>query len=184
MMRLETPPDDKPLPRDERLRQTLILLAKAFVFLGEEIAASGGVTAQQWAVLHQIGAAGEEGLLPSELAAANNTSRANITKFISRLGRLGYLAVSPSRTDRRKKLLRLTAAGQSALAKMDTEKRARLDEVLEAFAPRERADLLRLAEGLLRRLTNDSVTEESRMPTSSTKRDSDPGGAAACGGQP
>ncbi len=152
MTRAATRPDRKPLPGDDDLGQTLILLAKAFIFLGEEIAATGGVTAQQWAVLHQIGAAGEGGLLPSELAAANKTSRANVTKFISRLGRIGYLAVSPSRTDGRKKRLRLTRAGQRTLARMDTEKRDRLNEVIGDFAPGERADLLRLAGRLLLRL--------------------------------
>lgn len=146
-------PTDRDQFLDDELAQTLILLAKTFVFLGEEIAASGGVTAQQWAVMHEIGAAGDAGLLPSKLAVANRTSRANVTRFIARLDRLGYLAVSPSPTDRRKKYLRLSTTGQAVLTKMDAEKRSRLDAALQSFASGERADLTRLAERLLRQLS-------------------------------
>lgn len=139
------------LERDE-LGQTLILLAKAFVFLGEKIAAAGGATAQQWAVLHQIGAAGDGGLLPSELAAANKTSRANVTKFILRLDQLGYVAISRSRTDGREKRLRLTRTGKRSLARMNAEKQDRLNKLLGVFTPGERADLLRLSTQLLKQL--------------------------------
>ena len=149
-MRTETAgPGD---PKTEGLEQTLVDLARAFVSLGEEIAALGGVTPQQWAILHQVGAAGDAGISPSDLATLNGTSRANITKLVARLGRIGQVAALPSPVDGRQKRLALTVAGQRALLRMNGEKAYRLARALEAFSTKERAELGQLAGTLLRDL--------------------------------
>ena len=119
-MRTETA--DPGNPRTEGLEQTLVDLARAFIALGEEIAALGGVTAQQWAILHQVGAAGDGGITPSGLATLNGTSRANITKLVARLGRIGQVAAFPCPVDGRQKRLVLAVAGQRALLRMNAEK--------------------------------------------------------------
>lgn len=152
--------DDSP----QDLGQTLIHLAQAFIALGEEIAALGGVTPQQWAVLHLVGAAGDAALAPSELAAASGTSRANVTKLVARLGRLGFVATLPSPSDGRQKRLVLTAAGDRALSRMNAEKASRLAHTLEAFSPADQAALGRLAGTLLRELARDRTPTASARP--------------------
>lgn len=145
-------------PRLEGLGQDLVDLARAFISLGDEIAGLGGMTAQQWAVLHQVAAAGDAGLTPSELASLNHTSRANVTKLVARLGRAGHLAALPSAVDGRRKRLALTVGGQRVLLRMNSEKANRLARALGAFSPDEQAALSRLARKLLREVGAASPT--------------------------
>ncbi|MBI5070854.1 MAG: MarR family transcriptional regulator [Deltaproteobacteria bacterium] len=134
------------------LPQTLVHLAQTFLVLGEEIAAGAGLTPQQWAVLHQVGAAGGEGVLPSAIAEASGTSRANVTKLVRGLTRLALVRVGSDPADGRQRRLRLTPSGARVLRRLDGEKARRITAALEGLAASERATLHRLGSRLLSRL--------------------------------
>lgn len=140
---------ERPNPNIE---QTLVLLAKAFVLGAEEIARLGGVTPQQWAAMHQIHLAGKNGLPPSALADIAETSRANITKIVSRLARIGFVSARPDPADGRGKRFVLTRTGKKTLETMNREKQARIRTALQEFSAGERASLQLLAQRLVKRL--------------------------------
>lgn len=139
-------PDAPDLPR------TLVHLAQTFMALGEEIAAGGKLTPQQWAVLHQVGEAGAGDVSPSEIAAASGTSRANVTKLVRGLVRLALVRVRPSPADGRQKRLALTPAGALLLARLDGEKARRIAHALGGLTPGEQRSLHGIGQRLLARL--------------------------------
>jgi DNA-binding MarR family transcriptional regulator len=139
-------------PADDPLASLLIQLAQTFIALGEEIAAQGRLTTPQWAVLHQVGDAGQEGATPSGIAASNGTSRPNVTKLVARLLRLGLLSSHPNPVDGREKRLTLTATGRRVLSALNGEKAGRIADALQGLSSAERGALLQQGRGLLHRL--------------------------------
>ena len=139
-------------PPSPDLAQTLVHLAQTFIALGEEIAAGGRLTPQLWGVLHQVGEAGDDGVSPSEIAAASGTSRANVTKLVRGLVRRGLVRVGGNPADGRQKRLTCTASGRQVLARLNAEKARLLGAALDGLSPEERRALHRVGARLLSRL--------------------------------
>jgi DNA-binding MarR family transcriptional regulator len=85
------------------------------------------LTKPQYAVLRAIDEApgGEQ----TALAAASATTKAGMTEILARLETVGFIERRPDATDRRKRFVFLTAAGQGVLATA----REQADRVNESF---------------------------------------------------
>lgn len=141
--------------------EALVSLATNLVFLSEEIALGGGVTAVQWAVLHHVGSAGPDGLSPSAIAEAIRTTRPNVTKIIARLQRGGYIDATASAADGRRKNVRLTRSGARVLDAMNAEKARRVGMAMAALTDTERRAFWDIAQWLLESLQTARVRRSS-----------------------
>ena len=130
----------------------LVSLATNLLFLSEEIASSGGVTAAQWAVMHHLGVAGPGGLSPSEIALITRTTRPNVTKIVARLQRGGYVEAEASIVDGRRRQVRLTGKGKQVLARMNAEKARRVDIAMSALTDADKDAFRRIVDRLVENL--------------------------------
>lgn len=85
----------------------------------------------------------ESGLGARALADHLGVAPSTLSAAVSRLARLGYLAVSTNERDRRKREIRLTARGAEAIASTSVLDAKRVLEMLKKLGPAERKDALR-----------------------------------------
>ena len=105
------------------------------------------LTEGRHAVLAALEHAGERGLSQSEVADLLMQSESNVSSLIERLHRDGLVDRRWSDTDRRKRVLLLTAAGQTLIQRVEGARRRWAESLLSDLAPRERQAL---AQGLTR----------------------------------
>jgi DNA-binding MarR family transcriptional regulator len=157
----------KPASRPKAsVEATLVLaildLANHLYRRGEAMAAAAGLSAQQWIVLLHIagdanfpGAAARAaggGVRPSEIAAARGVSRATISAAVASLVRAGLVRQVAHEEDRRSQRLRLTSAGERALATIEPLRRRGNRKLLAGLDERQRRALLDGVEACLRAL--------------------------------
>lgn len=87
---------------------------------------------------------GTDGLTMGELSRRLMVSNGNLTGLTERLRREGLVSRAPARDDRRAQVVRLTPAGQRALAAMAPEHHAWIEAMFEALDERDRETLYRL----------------------------------------
>lgn len=123
--------------------------------LGEGLASSAGLTAQQWLVLLQ--AAGDpnfyapggraslptSGVMGSEIADARGVSRANVSALVKQLLAKGLVRQEQDADDRRRKRLFVTATGRAALRRLEAARRRANRALLADLTAQERDALLR-----------------------------------------
>ena len=80
---------------------------------GEEVGAKG-VTQRQYAVLSAVAA--EDGCSQTRLVRATGIDRSTVAELVNRMAKLGLLVRSRTEADARTNSVRLTEAGQAALA--------------------------------------------------------------------
>jgi DNA-binding MarR family transcriptional regulator len=131
-----------------------------------EIFAQYGLSAGEGHILLVLG---EEGAVtPSRLAARQGVSRSRITPLVKSLERLGFVARSESRHDRRVRDLTLTSRGQEVA---EHAANFRLDfhtQLLQRFAESERAPLfstLSLLHARMRELREEIKRRDDRPRT-------------------
>jgi DNA-binding MarR family transcriptional regulator len=105
------------------LRQAL----RRFLGFSQEIACIAGVTPQQHQVLLAIkGFPGRDYVSVGELASCLQLRPHSAVGLVDRLAARGFLRRWPSRTDRRRVELRLTARGEAAIERLSTAHLAEL----------------------------------------------------------
>ena len=113
---------------------TLTLLARAHLFLSRQV--TEGVTAAghplrsaQNAVFGQLG---PDGKRLTDLAKTANMTPQAMAEIVDELEALGYVKRTPDPTDRRAKLIRLTADGQS-LTKLGADTIGRIEKQISTI---------------------------------------------------
>lgn len=91
-------------------------------------------------VLHQHA----EGVTPSALATHVGVTRATISTMLQRLERDGLVELAPSTTDKRAKLVRLTARGRSFMDEILPAHYLRVTRLMERLTHAEQRELIRL----------------------------------------
>lgn len=123
-------------------------LANVWGQIGNRLAGTYGLTAQQWLALTGIALGGEEGVTPTEVGKTALVSPQNVTGLLDRLERAGYVERRPVNGDRRSYRVRLTTEGkrvfqalnpvgavwaQKAIAGMPQEKILALQELVAEY---------------------------------------------------
>lgn len=136
---------------EERIVLALLDTANHLQRRGEELAASVGLTTQQWIVLLQIardpafpgGSSEPGGVLASEIAAARGLSRATLSITISQLKSRALVTEVRDPADRRRRTLQPTAAALGLLERIEPTRRAANRRLLAELTAQERAMFLR-----------------------------------------
>ncbi|MBB5372065.1 MarR family winged helix-turn-helix transcriptional regulator [Acidocella aromatica] len=89
------------------------------------------------------------GIDQSAAAEMRGVDRATMASIVARLEKDGYLRRVTSKTDRRQKLLTLTAAGKSLLNKARAPVSRSNERTLEVLGPRDQKSFMRLLEKLV-----------------------------------
>ena len=125
-----------------------------------------GISGAKWAVLRTLQRAEAEGiraLRPVELGERLLVRPPSISTIVARLQREGLVALRPSESDRRGKLIALTDRGRALVDRILAVHPARIRRVMSALGTAEQRRLL----GLLRALNGgfrDSLTAEHHAP--------------------
>lgn len=109
------------------------------------------LTATQFNALLVLRAAGDEGLLMSEVGRRLVVTKSNVTGLVDRLERQGLVARA-AHADRRATVVRLTAAGAELLAQTTPGHAERLAELAGCLTDKEKATLIQLHTKLRREL--------------------------------
>ena len=105
------------------------------------------ITPTQFGVMLAIAA--QPGIAQSTAAEERGVDRATMASIVARLEENGYIHRVTSRTDRRQKLLSLTAAGKTLLAKAQEPVKRASERALEALPPRDRKTFILLLQKLV-----------------------------------
>lgn len=125
---------------------------------GERLAATAGLTTQQWLVLLQIAGdpnfpesarGADDRVLASDIARVRGVSRATISAVISVLKRQGLIQEEPDPEDRRRRYLALTTAGSNAIKAVEPDRRLANQRLLAQLDQAERKRLLSYLERCL-----------------------------------
>lgn len=122
-----------------------------------------GVSAAQLFVLETLGAAPH--LSQAELAVRTLTDQSSVSTVVAKLVERGLVARTPSRTDRRRTELALTAAGRATLARAPGAPQAQVITAIRAMTARERAELVRALERLAAGMGADEVAPRMLFDT-------------------
>ncbi len=154
---------------EESIVHAIFDLSNHLMRRGERLAARAELTTQQWIVLLQI--AGDPnfpgptvsrstGVLPSEIAAARGVTRATVSAVVSSLERQGLIRQVPDHEDRRRRRLRLTRAGERAVATTEPLRRSANRRLFSRLGAGERKELLRLLHTCLSSLSEMPSVDE------------------------
>lgn len=86
----------------------------------------------------------QRNLTIGELADQVGRDYSTVSRQVTRLQTLGLLCSEPSQSDRRQRLLGVTAAGKSTVKKIDRARNSVMSEALDGFSQAEIAELARL----------------------------------------
>lgn len=134
-----------------RLQQVAVAL-----FMHETAAA--GVTPVQFAVLQTLGS--QPGIDQRTLAREVSFDTSTIGGVVDRLELRGLLTRSLSPTDRRVRLLHLTADGEALLAEVTPAMERTQERILEPLSARERQEFMRLLQKVVRHHEQVRASEE------------------------
>ena len=132
--------DDMPGHHIRRLQQIAVA-----IFLQET--ADSGVTPVQYAALQTV--ANQPDVDQRTLAAMTGLDTSTLATVVDRLEARGLLERRSSTTDRRVRLLRLTAEGQDTLRAVVPAMRRAQRKILAPLAPEEQAEFMRLLKALV-----------------------------------
>jgi DNA-binding MarR family transcriptional regulator len=86
----------------------------------------------------------QRNLTIGELADQVGRDYSTVSRQVTRLQELGLVRSEPSETDRRRRLLGVTAAGRSTVRKIDRARKSVMSEALDGWSEAEIAELARL----------------------------------------
>lgn len=131
---------------------TLLNITDTILKNGDIICQQFGITTQQWLVLLHLAADPNiafiedsninRPIFASDLAAALNVSRPNITSLVTTLTEKGLIDQILDRTDRRKKFLTLTAEGRKVLEAIEPFRHKANSRFLTQLSTEKRAQFL------------------------------------------
>lgn len=161
---------------EESIVLTLFDLVNHLTRNGEKMASANGLTVQQYLTLLQI--AGDpnfpkaksaqrrdsEGVLASEMARARGVSRASVSAQVSSLVRKDLVRQVEEPDDRRRKMLFVTAAGDTALAAAEPARRAANQALFRSWSGDQLSGLQAILEDCLARLTEDRERRQAKVP--------------------
>jgi DNA-binding MarR family transcriptional regulator len=140
---------------EKRLEESTVLalfdLANHLQRRGERLAATAGLTTQQWLVLLQI--AGdpnfpssahddEDRVLASDIARVRGVSRATISAVIAVLKKRGLIREDADPADRRRRYLAITRAGADTIEAIEPDRRAANGRLLGGLDQADRKRML------------------------------------------
>lgn len=99
-----------------------------------------GISARDQTILAHVRA---EGLRPHELAAHLDVAASTLSAALKRLVGLGLVVMAPTAHDARGRVVRLTAAGRSAMARTSVLESARVRDALARLPAADRALVVR-----------------------------------------
>ena len=112
--------------------------------LHDRLAAASGVPIDR-TVYPVLARVGDEGAIRlTDLAAALGLDTSTVSRHVQDLATKGLVERQPDPGDRRAGVLRLTRAGQAALARIRTVRRQLLENLFEGWSPKDRRELGRL----------------------------------------
>jgi DNA-binding MarR family transcriptional regulator len=129
-----------------------------------ELAASVGLTEQQWSVLDEIE---QEHFMPSLFARRRDSSAAAVSKILRQLLDKELVVVSLSSSDGRQRNYELSADGKRILERLREMRQHAISEVWLGFSGDELAAFTRFGNELIARLTRYSVEYARSAPTAS-----------------
>ena len=112
-----------------------------------EEAAGLEITPPQYGVLMVIAA--QPGLDQSAIAEEIGVDRATLASVVARLEAAGFVRRATSKTDRRQKLLSLTARGKAIVTRMQQPVQRAQERVMEPLPAKEREQFLKLLNRLV-----------------------------------
>lgn len=105
----------------------------------------------------------------AQLAERLGQSESNVSTLIERMQRDGLVSRTKSETDRRKRLLKITAAGRAILDAIDADRNEWAESLLKGFQVDDRARLLELV-GRFGKMLDPSLVPPSRVSTEEVAR--------------
>jgi DNA-binding MarR family transcriptional regulator len=131
---------------------TLLNITDTIVKNGDIICQQFGITTQQWLVLLHLAADPNiafiedrntnRPIFASDLAAALNVSRPNITSLVTTLTEKGMVDQIMDRTDRRKKFLTLTNEGRKVLEAIEPFRHRANERLLKEMSAEQKEQML------------------------------------------
>jgi DNA-binding MarR family transcriptional regulator len=136
-----------------------------------EVENACGLSVAQLFVLHQL--ADTSGLSIAEVAERTLTDQSSVSTVVARLVERGLVSRKPSRTDRRRAELSLTARGEKIVLTAPRVPQLAIIEAIRGMTSKKRAELVRALEGLAGAIGANAV--EPRMlfedePTRTTRK--------------
>ncbi|HLL24466.1 MAG TPA: MarR family transcriptional regulator [Kofleriaceae bacterium] len=143
---------------EESIVLALFDLSNHLLRRGETLAATAGLTTQEWLVLLQVAKDPNfprssrtlAGVVASDIAANRSVSRANVSVITSRLKRRGLIREQRDEADRRLRYLSITAKGRKLVAMLEPSRRAANRRLLGPISAADRARFLRILRTCLR----------------------------------
>lgn len=111
------------------------VLARFLAFSAEAARTAGLAPRQHQALLAVKGAAAGQPMTVGDLAARLTIRHHSAVELVDRMVRSGYLRRSADATDRRRAILKLTAAGERVLAELSAAHRAELRRIAPLLGP-------------------------------------------------
>jgi len=130
--------------RNDEATTVLIALRRIVRYLrlaDRDVEAACDVSAAQLFVLHTL--VDEPAQSLSEIAARTLTDQSSVSTVVARLVEKGLVKRTPSRTDRRRAELRITAAGQRMVDRAPRVPQAQMITAIRALGPAKQAELAR-----------------------------------------
>jgi DNA-binding MarR family transcriptional regulator len=150
-------PRARTAPVDEAVT-VLIALRRIVRFLrlaDREVEAACRISAAQLFVLHTLADAPAVSL--AELAQRTLTDQSSVSTVVARLVARGLVSRKPSRTDRRRAELRITAAGQRMVERAPRVPQAQIIAAIRAMPAPRRSELARALDGLAAAIGADEI---------------------------
>jgi DNA-binding MarR family transcriptional regulator len=134
-----------------------------------ELAASVGLTEQQWSVLDEIG---QEDFMPSMFARRRDSSAAAVSKILRQLQDKELVVVSLSESDGRQRNYELSPLGQRTLERLRVQRQHAIAAVWLEFTADQVTTFTRFGKELIERLerySQDYASPEARRGTGNGK---------------
>lgn len=135
--------------RTDEATSVMIALRRIVRFLrlaDREVEAACDISAAQLFVLHTL--IDEPASSVSELATRTLTDQSSVSTVVARLVERGLVSRTPSRTDRRRAQLRITAAGQRMVKRAPRVPQTLMIQAIRAMPAARRSELARSLDGL------------------------------------
>ena len=137
-------------------------LAEVFRQRRQQLAASVGLTEQQWSVLDEIE---NEDFMPSLFARRRESSPAAVSKILRQLQDKELVVVSLDPSDGRQRHYGLSVRGKQALERLRVQRQRAIAEVWQAFDAATLRDFTRFGNELTERLERYSSDNDHASPT-------------------
>jgi DNA-binding MarR family transcriptional regulator len=146
----------------DSIHRSIAHLQRLSDLLGErrrQLAASVGLSEQQWRVLEEIST---EHFIPSLFAKSRDSSAAAVSKVLRQLLDKGVVRVSVSNADGRQRNYELTSKGRSTMERLRKHRQRAIDAIWSELSSDELARFNRFGAELIARIERFAALEENQ----------------------